>query len=307
MRALVTGSSGFIGSNLADRLTRLGHEVVGIDRRSRPDAPYRHITADLNDPRFSPVLTTAAQWADVVFHLAARPGIRTGPPGIEELRRRDIVTATMRVLEAVTPDTHLIVTSSSAVYGGARPAPGGLRPSREDDPLDPRGGYARCKVEMEMICQQWAERSGRLALVRPFTVIGERQRDDMAVSLWLDAASRGEPVTVIGSLHRTRDVTDVHKVVAGIIRVAELRFAGVLNLGAGRPRTLSEMLEAVFRAVGREVPITTQQAPMQEVQATYADNTRSNKLGIELGTDLDEAVARQHAVRLGRQPRLVTA
>ena len=306
MRALVTGSSGFIGSNLADSLTHLGHEVVGIDRRPRPGAPYRHTTADLNDLRLTSVLSEHARWADVVFHLAARPGIRTTLPDIEKLRYRDIVAATMRVLEAVGPETHLIVTSSSAVYGGARPSSGGVRPSREDDPLDPKGGYARRKVEMELICQRWAERGGRLAVVRPFTVIGERQRDDMAAALWLDGASRGDPVTVIGSLNRTRDVTDVRKVVAGMIRVAELRFAGVLNLGAGQPRTLHELLEAVFRTVGRRVPITTRPAPIQEVQTTYADNTRSNQLGIELATDLDEVVARQHAARLGHEPGLVT-
>ena len=97
-RSLITGSSGFIGSHLADRLVEQGHEVIGVDRRHRARAGHHQITADLNDPALAPRLSSATEWADVVFHLAALPGVRGGGRGRELARRRDIVDATKRVL-----------------------------------------------------------------------------------------------------------------------------------------------------------------------------------------------------------------
>lgn len=304
-RALITGSSGFIGSHLADDLTRLGHEVIGIDRRHRARAGHPQITADLNDPAITSRLAAATAWADVVFHLAARPGVRGEGPDVEQGRRRDIVGATEAVLTSVPPDTHLVVTSSSSVYGGSLRDGDGWRPSRESDPLRPAGSYAVRKVEMERLCREWASEGGSLSIVRPFTVIGERQRDDMAVSLWLDAVSAGRPVEVLGSVDRVRDMTDVRCVVGGLERIASERHLGVVNLGSGTPRTLGQVIEVVFAVVGREVPVRAIPAPAQEVEATCADIRIASDLGISLHTDLEGVVARQYAERAVR--RLMSA
>lgn len=301
MKALVTGSAGFIGSNLVRRLSARGDEVVGIDRRRVRDRVGLHVAMDLADRRNLPEISRWAGWADVVFHLAARPGIRTNSPVIDLLRHRDIIVATEHLM-AVTPErTHVILTSSSSVYGDAARWDKSYRPSRETDRLRPVSRYGRYKESMERLGRQYRRFENGLAIARPFTVIGEGQRSDMALSIWIDAVRRGEPVRVFGSLDRARDVTDVNRVVEGFVAIADLRYCGFVNLGAGTPRSLGEMVEAVFLATGAESPVIVLPASPEEVRVTFADPERARRdLGIDLTTDLEQAAKRQAEARLGR-------
>lgn len=300
VRALVTGSAGFIGSNLVRHLATRGDEVVGIDRRPRRGAAGLHVTMDLAERRNLPEIARWTAWADVVFHLAARPGVRTISPDIDLLRHRDIIVTTEHLMAVTPAGTHLIVASSSSVYGEPTRLGHSYRPSHEDDALRPIGRYGRYKARMERLSRQYRRPADGLAIARPFTVIGEGQRPDMALALWIDAVRRGDPITVFGSLDRSRDVTDVRRVVEGLTAMADLRFCGTVNLGAGRPRLLGEMIEAVFSAVGRETPVRVVPADPEEVKATRADPARTRlQLGIDLSTDLEQVTVRQAGARLG--------
>ena len=300
VKALVTGSAGFIGSNLVRYLAARADEVVGIDRLPAHGRAGLHVTMDLAERTNLPELARWANWADVVFHLAARPGIRSNSRSIDLLRHRDIIVATEHLL-AVTPDrTHLILTSSSSVYGDATRRGRSYRPSRETDRLRPLSRYGRYKASMERLGREYRRFEDGLAIARPFTVIGEGQRCDMALSIWIDAVHRREPVRVFGSLDRARDVTDVDRVVDGLVAMADLRYCGLANLGAGRPRSLGEMVEAVLLATGLDAPVQVVAASPEEVRATCADPTRARRdLGVDLTTDLMQATRRQVATRLG--------
>lgn len=300
MKALVTGSAGFIGSNLVRRLAARGDEVVGIDRLRRRGGSGLHVTMDLAERTNLAEIARWTAWADVVFHLAARPGIRSHSPRIDLRRHRDIIVATEHVM-AVTPGrTHVILASSSSVYGEAAGRNDSFRPSRETDHPRPVSRYGRYKQRMEQLGRQYRRFGDGLAIARPFTVIGEGQRSDMALSIWIDAVHRGEPVRVLGSLDRVRDVTDVERVVEGLLAMADLRYCGYVNLGAGRPRSLGEMVEAVFLATGLETHVQVVPASPEEVRATCADATRARReLGIDLTTDLERATRRQVTARLG--------
>ena len=153
---------------------------------------------------------------------------------------------------------------------------------------------------MEQLGQDYRRFGDGLAIARPFTVIGAGQRPDMALSIWIDAVHRGEPVRVFGSLDRARDVTEVDRVVDGLVAIADLRYCGFVNLGAGRPRSLHDLVEAVFRATGLEAPVQVVPASPEEVRATCADPARAQReLGVDLTTDLLQATRRQVAARLG--------
>lgn len=297
----MTGSAGFIGSNLVRRLAARGDEVVGIDRHRCRDRVGLHVTMDLAERRNLPEIARWTAWADVVFHLAARPGIRGSAPSIDLLRHRDIIVATEHLM-AVTPErTHVILTSSSSVYGDAALWDRSYRASRETDRLRPVSRYGRYKELMERMGQQYRHFENGLAIARPFTVIGEGQRSDMALSIWIDAVRRGDPIRVLGSLDRARDVTDVNRVVEGFMAMADLRYCGSVNLGAGTPRSLGEMVEAVFVATGTQSPVNVVPASPEEVRVTFADSERARRdLGIDLTTDLVQAAKRQAAARLGK-------
>lgn len=297
MTVVVTGAAGFVGRAVVAELLRAGRQVVAIDRRSMPvldDAPGAAplvLTADLLHR--DALVDAALDTAEAVIHLAGCPGVRDSAPDVAHRRGRDNVAATARVLGSVPPRTPLVVASSSSVYGGSHG-----RPSRETDALAPRGGYARSKVAVEQLCAARAQAGGRVTVVRPFTVVGEHQRPDMALARWLAAADSGEPLHVFGSLARTRDFTDVRDLARALALLADGREVpgGVVNLGTGRPHSLAELIEAVSQVTAR--PLDTRVTPAAAVEPadTWADPALAEQVvGFVPATDLVDVVARAHA------------
>src|SRR5438309_2686709 len=110
-RVVVTGAAGFIGSHLVERLLADGHEVVGIDSFSdyysheakthnlttaRANGLYTFEQVDLASDDLSPAL----EGAEVVYHLAGRPGVRASMTQFDQYLKENVV-ATQRLLEAV--------------------------------------------------------------------------------------------------------------------------------------------------------------------------------------------------------------
>ncbi|WP_283134095.1 NAD-dependent epimerase/dehydratase family protein [Rhizohabitans arisaemae] len=287
MAAIVTGSAGFIGRSLVRALLDRGEHVVGIDRLHQTIEPgFTPITADLLDG--DPRVYSALRDAGAVYHLAGCPGVRDQGVGIGRRRTRDNVLATRLVLAAVPIGVPLVVTSSSSVYGGARDG----RPSLETDRMDPIGGYARSKAEVERLC---AVRGG-VTVVRPFTVAGEGQRPDMALSRWIAAARAGRPLRILGSPERTRDITDVRDTVRALIALAWRNVGGVVNIGTGVGHTLRAMVKAVGDALNIRPDWYVEPAAAEEVSDSLADIRRLRELaGFTPVTDLTAVVARQAA------------
>lgn len=291
MRAVVTGSAGFIGGHLVDSLVDRGYRVIGIDRQSKTHQPgYRHAVLDLAHDVRKTGLSELLIGADVVFHLAARPGVRGNGSALQEMRQQDNVIATRNLLSITPKAVPVVATSSSSVYGGSSSG----SPSREDHPLRPRGGYARSKLDMERLCNMHRAQGGVVAVVRPFTVAGEGQRPDMAFSIWLDAMLKGDPIRIFGSGQRSRDITDIRDAVEGLIRAGERGVNETVNLGSGVTHRLVDLARALIAVSGLETDILVQPASSDEVDVTLADTTRcSQLLGFVPWTDLHGLLARQ--------------
>lgn len=295
----MTGAAGFVGNALLAELDAAAgpDDTVGeaasdtvttVDRRALPDGTAPDLRCDLLDPAWRERLRAAFGAADAVVHLAGCPGVRDDRSDVAVRRALDNV-GTAELVCALTPlDVPVLVLSSSSVYGGSF---GG--PSRETDALAPRGGYARSKVEVEAACARRAAAGGAVLVVRPFTLLGAGQRADMAVSLWAEAIRAGRPVSVLGSLARTRDLTCARQAARALRELAVMGATGTVNLGGGRPRTLADLLGAVERAVGARATVRVRPAPPREVSGTWAHTGRlATLLGWVPETDLDDAVAR---------------
>lgn len=297
MSVVVTGAAGFIGSALVGELAASGLAVTAVDRRPVVGLPAgaTALRADLLAAAGTPeaeAVRDALRTADAVFHLAGRPGVRDSDGAADRDRHRDNVLATARVLALVPPATALVVTSSASVYGGSA-----CGPSAEHHRLRPRGGYALSKVAVERLCGARLAAGGAVGIARPFTVLGERQRPDMALALWAAAIRHGRPIRLHGSPLRTRDVTDVRDAARALRLMAQRGVTGPLNIGTGRPRTLAELAAAVRRQLGDvqlgDVPVELIPADRADPPDTCADPTLARrKLGFTPRTDLDDVVRR---------------
>jgi UDP-glucuronate 4-epimerase len=290
MRALVTGCAGFIGSHLTEALLDAGHSVVGIDcfndnygraqkltnlRHVREWASFEFVPIDLSRGD----LAEFVEAADVVFHLAAEPGVRSSWGTRYGRYVQNNIMATQHILQAARrrEGVRVVFASSSSVYGSARSA----APSSEQSPTRPISPYGQTKLSAEQLCDLHREECGMdIVCLRYFTVFGPRQRPDMAFHRFLRAALLEESIEVYGDGQQTRDFTYVDDVVTATLAAAFTPSvpADVLNIGGGSPTSLRAALEIIGGLVGR--PLDIRHAPRErgDVRDTAADTTLAREL-----------------------------
>ncbi len=299
MIAVVTGAAGFIGSHLSEHLLNAGDEVRGIDsftdfypRSQKED----NISALRARPRFrlveadvaSQSLAELVDGADVVYHLAGQPGVRTSWGSDFDDYVHNNVLATQRVLEAcrLRPPLKLVYASSSSVYGEAAsyPTPESTHPR----PVSP---YGVTKLAGENLCNAYgAAFSLRLATLRLFTVYGPRQRPDMAFARLVDRAVNGGTFTLYGDGWQTRDVTFVGDVVTAMRQAAASDWLGVANIGGGLQVSMNEAIETLSRLCG-PVRVERRSAQPGDVWRTSADISEAAEgFGYRPGTTLAEGL-----------------
>jgi len=311
MRFLVTGTAGFIGFHLAQRLLAESHAVVGLDgftpyydvalkrRRHQTLARFSGFTAReamLEDAQLIAEEVAQAQ-AEVVVHLAAQAGVRYSAENPRAYIDSNIV-GSFNLLEALRrrPPRHLLVASTSSVYGANRQQPFEER-HNTDQPLSL---YAATKKATEEIAYSYADLY-RLptTVMRLFTVYGPWGRPDMALFKFTRNIIAGEPIDVYGAGKQTRDFTYIDDAVEAIVRLcARLPDRDdsrapyqIVNVGGGRPIGLDEFIAVVEDAVGRKA--LRRDLPMQpgDVPATSASTAVLERLiGFKPATPLPEGV-----------------
>ncbi|NKZ07746.1 NAD-dependent epimerase/dehydratase family protein [Actinomadura latina] len=316
---VVTGAAGFIGSHVVDALSGAGHEVLAVDAPSRslaPDVARRTwaevaarpgvVTADI-DLAVDGLEAVAA--ADVVVHLAGRPGVRDSWGPGRAVAERDNVTATRRLLAACVQARRrpkVVVASSSSVYGSA-----GRRPNREDDPLRPESPYAVSKVEVERLAGLAAEARLRTVLLRYFSVYGPRQRPDMAFHRFVEAALDGRPLPVFGDGLRSRSFTHARDVVTATLAAAaeELPPGIAINVGHQEHVAVRDAVAMLTGALGVRAEIRRETPVAGDASRTWADIGRAQRLlgwtpAIGLAEGLDDQIAWHRALRTVEEVRI---
>lgn len=264
MRTVVTGAAGFIGSNLTDRLLADGHDVVGIDRLSDYYDPTRKL-ANLESARgadrFSFVEVDLADGrlhdhldgAQVVFHIAAQPGVRLSWADGFATYERDNVLGTQQLLDAAVAAgvQRVVYSSSSSIYGNAA-----RYPSRESDAAEPHSPYGVTKLAGEHLCRAYESNWGMSTVaLRYFTVYGPRQRPDMSVHRLISCAASGEAFPLFGDGSFSREFTFVDDIVDATIRAAtaEVDVGTAMNVAGGATVQMSELISLVEEVTGKSI------------------------------------------------------
>jgi nucleoside-diphosphate-sugar epimerase len=277
---LVTGCAGFIGSHLTRALTAVGCRVAGVDRftdnypRSVKEENLRLCQAsgdvtfaelDVADADLRPLL----EGVDGIFHLAARPGVRTSWGRTFDLYLRDNLSATQRVFEAAAErGIRVVYASSSSVYGAAKEYP--LREDAKPMPVSP---YGVSKLACEALAGAYAESTGLDAVgMRFFSVFGPRQRPDMAFAAVFDSLAANRPFRLYGNGRQTRDFTYVGDVVDATLAAMTRAPAGrVYNVGGGSEISLLDALALCERVAGLRLDLVHDGAGTGDARRTLAD------------------------------------
>ena len=292
-RILVTGAAGFIGGHACQSLLDEGYEVVGIDNfdpfydRSIKEAVVRSL---VGNPRFSLVegdirdaalVRQAVIGADVIFHLAAKAGVR---PSIEEPAQYASVNVegTVCLLEACRQSNvrRFVFGSSSSVYGDVTPVPF----SEDAVAASPVSPYAATKRAGELMSMVFSDLYDmRIASLRFFTVYGHRQRPDLAIHRFTRLLSSGLPIQQFGDGSTERDYTHIDDILKGVLAairwtVPEEPMHDIFNLGESRTIRLDALITLISDAL--EVEPLIEMLPPQpgDVQRTCADITKARRV-----------------------------
>ena len=305
MKAIVTGAAGFVGSTLSARLLADGYEVVGIDSFTPYYDPAlkRANVARLEGPRFTLVEADLAEvdldaillGADVVFHEAGQPGVRTSWGDDFTTYLQENVHVTQRLLEAARRSSSLkrfVYASSSSVYGDAQQFP-----TREEDRPAPVSPYGVTKLAAEHLCSLYGTNFGVPTVsLRYFTVYGPRQRPDMAFTRFLRAAAEGRPIDLFGTGEQVRDFTFVDDVVAANVRAAteDVAPGTVLNIAGGTNTSMIEVIDIINSLSGRPLEVRRHPRSDGDVHRTGGDASLARQaIGWKPAVGLEEGLTRQ--------------
>lgn len=305
---LVTGGAGFIGAQLCERLLKGGYNVINIDNFNDYYDPqikwqnvdtaiqhskYQLCEGDIRDKAFLDEVIKSHH-PELVVHLAAMAGVQ------QSLQNPSLyydvnVNGTLQLLLSCASASidKFIFASSSAVYGNNE------TPFSETDKTDyPISPYASSKKAGELLCHVYHQ-NHRISVhcLRFFTVVGPRQRPDLAVHSFVKAILNNQTIQLRGDLGSSRDYTSVFDIVEGImgsinrIMAIESPEYRIYNLGNSYPVRLDEMLRVIEEVLGKKSQVERVEHMQGDVNATFADIDRAEaELNYRPGRSFREAV-----------------
>jgi UDP-glucose 4-epimerase len=294
-KAVITGGAGFIGSHLAEGVSRQGYQVVILDDLSAgkmeniadllKNAPAEFIRGSIVDLR---LLQKVFRDAACVFHLAAIasvPKSMKDPLGSHEVN----LTGTLNVLQAARENgvKKVVYASSAAVYGDTR-----VQPTGEGVPTAPQSPYAVSKLAGEYYCRVFQEAYGMPAVcLRYFNIYGPRQDPASeyaaVIPAFIQKASRGEPLTIYGDGKQTRDFVYVKDVVQANLLAAESGISGVFNIGSGEAITINRLAVIINKLTGNKSPLVYRDPRPGDILHSLADIKQALKAGYRPGYALE--------------------
>jgi len=323
MRVLVTGTAGFIGNRLAQRLLERGDEVIGIDNLNdyydvalkqarlnlvKSHSGFTEARIDIED-RTAMEEVFAKHKPQRVVNLAAQAGVRYSLINPHSYIDSNIIGFT-NILEGCRHNgvEHLVYASSSSVYGANTNMPFSVH-HNVDHPLSL---YAASKKANELMAHTYSHLYNIPTTgLRFFTVYGPWGRPDMALFLFTKNILAGKPIDVFNYGKHRRDFTYIDDIVEGVIRVLDKPaqpnpdWSGdnpdsctstapyrLYNIGNNQPVELMHYIEVLQDCLGKKAEINLLPLQPGDVPDTYADvSDLVNDVGYKPDTTVEEGIA----------------
>lgn len=323
---LVTGSSGFIGSNLCRILLEQYNDIkiIGIDNMNdyydvalkeyrlnqlQIYSNYTFIKGDISDKKLIDEVFEKYS-PSIIVNLAAQAGVRYSITNPEAYIQSNVI-GFFNILEACrhsyddgkTGVEHLVYASSSSVYGSNKKVPY----STEDKVDNPVSLYAATKKTNELFAHAYSKLYGIPSTgLRFFTVYGPAGRPDMAYFKFTNKIVKGEPIQIYNNGDMKRDFTYVDDIVRGVAavmqKIPEKTEDGVLykvyNIGNSKPEDLltfvTTLEECLKNARVIDKPVEKEFLPMQpgDVYQTFADTADFEKdFGFKPMTSINDGLS----------------
>ncbi|MFH1850439.1 MAG: NAD-dependent epimerase/dehydratase family protein [archaeon] len=293
-KVLITGGCGFIGSNIARELNRLGASVTVFDLEEKGLAPgIRFLAGDVSSQG---QLDKAMVGVDVVFHMAALLGVEkiaNMPLEVMEINTGGTVKALTAARKAGVK--RFVYTSSSEIYGEPYEIP-----LKEDDPPAPVSIYGISKLAGEAYCQGFYARWGLPTIrIRYFNVYGPGQTERFVMPIFISRVVKNEAPVIYGNGEQSRSYTFVSDAVRGTLQAAACEKAvnNVFNIGNDEMVTLTELADYIIHLSGRDLkPVYKSfgdgiRVEKREILRRQPDTTRAREaFGFSITTPWKEGV-----------------
>ena len=273
MKILITGSSGFIGFHLANKLLDLGHDVTGIDNHneyydSNLKRNRNKISISKNLKFFNMDLDTMEipdNDYDLAINLAAQAGVRVKKEN-EYLYQKTNIDGFKKFVDRCIENgiKKVIYASSSSVYSDTE----GTKFSESSSLLEPKSFYGLSKLANEQLADEMSQKHD-LSFVglRFFSVYGPWGRPDMAYYLFTEKIKKNETLTLFNQGKMSRDMTYIDDIIDGIVASVNLITSSlnakheIINLGNDKPISTKKLLKTIESEL------------MQQASVKYAKTT----------------------------------
>jgi nucleoside-diphosphate-sugar epimerase len=304
---LVTGTAGFIASQVSKQLLDQGDRVVGLDNlndyydirlknwrlkqlKAHPNAKnFSFACLDIEDQANLSDLFKAEGPFDAVLNLAARAGVRYSMENPHVYISTN-TEGTLNLLECMRAQgcKKLILASTSSLYAGQK------MPFTEDlavnEPLSP---YAASKKAGELMAYSYHKLyQFDVSVARYFTVFGPAGRPDMSIFRFIKWIDEGKPIELFGDGSQSRDFTYVDDIAQGTIAAIQDVGYEIINLGGGRnPVSLITIISKLEKLLGKKAKVDHKPFHVADLMETWADITKAKNLfGWEPQTSLDQGL-----------------
>jgi len=302
VKILITGGAGFIGSHLAEKLSKK-NEVIVLDNLD----PYydvrikkenikiveskgaKFVIGDVTNYDFIE-RTIKENNIEIIFHEAARPGVRYS---IKDpfLPNKVNVIGTLNILKAsLDSDVKKVINaSSSSVYGKVD-----YLPFDEKHPTQPISPYGVSKLATEHYCRVFYEVYGLKTIsLRYFTVYGPRMRPDLAIPIFAKSILDNISPIIFGDGEQTRDFTYIDDIVDANLKLLKTNRADgeILNIGSGRRVTINYMIDTLKNLLNSDIKLKYVDPIKGDARDTLANIDKAKKLiGYTPKTSLEEGL-----------------